>query len=274
MRHVLACWAVLVVVALAPPAAAGAHRVRRLGDERSQVWGTDEYEATVTPLGLVRHVKVRGVEVIWQAAALYTSPIPSGAEKGVRTVQGEGTGKRGLTVELPEVTLSEQNGSRVFEFRHLVSNRQVLEGRPLCRVLQTLVLTPTGEIRVTYDCEWLETVRWQTFLILILYDRDDVCRNRPFLSVTDDTVRTGVLEPGPLKPGVRQLRNLALKQFTVRPEMGPVHFMSDGTSRATISWASSIQLSLTPRDMPRRNPVLKGRRERIVYRILLPVSQQ
>ena len=76
--------------------------VRQLkGDPKNGIWGTKEFSMHVSALGVIRYVKVNGRELVWQAAALYTRPVAPDGRKGLRTVQGEGFGKRGLTVEAP-----------------------------------------------------------------------------------------------------------------------------------------------------------------------------
>ena len=266
---------VLAWLGLCPVAShARAFEVRLLeGSEQSGVWGTDEFQVTVNSLGLLRHVKVNGHEIIWQAAALYTFPIPPEGSEGIRTVQGEGFGERGLTVEPPKVTTRDERGRRVFELEHLVANRKVLDGRPLCRVQQQIALSPTGEIDISYDCEWLETLRWSTFQLLLMFDKEN-CENRGLVAAAPDLLRVGKLDPGPRSGDVRQMRNVTFEQLTLRPEVGPVHFIWEEPSECSFYWGTDIQLRIAPQNLPRRTPVLKGRKERMSYRILLPVSQE
>jgi len=255
-------------------AQARAFVVRQLeGNEQTGVWGTDEFRVTVNSLGLVRHVKVKGKEIIWQAAALYTSPVPRDAKEGIRTVQGEGYGNHGLSVEPPRTVTREDNGKRIFEIDHLVASKKVLSGRPLCKVHQKIIITPTGEIHVSYDCEWLETLRWRGFQMLIMFDKQN-CENREYMVAAHDILRVGKLDPGPRKPGVRQIRSQPFEQLTIRPEAGPVHFVWDTKLNCSFYWGRGIQLHMTPHTVPRRLSVLKGQKARIAYRILLPVSQQ
>jgi len=273
-RMIVAC--ALVGLALCVQAQARAFRVRRLDKNKKAqtgVWGTDEFQVNVNPLGCVLSVKVKGKEIVRQAARLYTSPIPPDAKKGLRTVQGEGIGNRGLTVERPKMKTRDEKGKRILEFEHLVANKKVLNGRPLCKVNQKVVITPTGEIHVSYDCEWLETVRWGGFSLLILFNREN-CTDREYMVATGDVIRTGRLDQGPRKPRVRQIRRESFEQLTVRPEVGPVHFVWETKAKCSFYWGADIQLHMSPLSMPRRVPVFKGQRARIAYRILVPVSQQ
>ena len=144
-----------------PEAQARAFEVRLLkGTERDGVWGTDEFRVSVNWTGVVRHVIVKDKELIWQAAALYTFPVPPEGGPAPRTVQGEGSGNRGLSIEPPKMECRDEKGKRVFTFHHQVSSKKIHDGKPLCNVLQKIVITPTGEISVAYDFEWTETVRW------------------------------------------------------------------------------------------------------------------
>ena len=269
------CIGLLGLFALQGTAGAGAFEVRLLeGDgERVGVWGTDEFRITVHSSGLMRHVQVHGVEIVDRLAALYTFPIPPGEDKGLRTVQGEGYGNRGLSMEAPAMTTRDDSGRRVFEFRHVVANKEALAGRPLCNVVQRLAITPTGEIDLSYECEWLETLRWQSFQLLTFFARAHV-ENRAFLLASEDLLRTGTLDPGPRSGDVRQVRWATLEQFTIRSEVGPVHFVWGERSNDSLYWGSDVQLRSEPLNLPRRAPVLRGRKAMVAFRLLLPVSQQ
>ena len=268
------CLALLGLFVLQGTAGARAFEVRLLeGNEQTGTWGTDEFRITVQASGLMRHVQVRGREIVDRLAALYTFPIPPGEAKGLRTVQGEGYGDRGLSMAAPTVTTRDEAGTRVFEFRHVVGNGKVLGGRALCNVVQRVAIAPTGEIHLTYDCEWLETLRWQSFQLLTFFDPVH-CEDREFLLAADDLLRTGTLDPGPRSGDVRQVRGALFEQLTVRAEAGPVHFLWPEKSSDSFYWGKDIQLRSEPRDFPRREPVLKGRKARIAFRVLLPVSQQ
>lgn len=265
---------VVSLVACSVTVHARAFEVRLLeGNEQAGVWGTDEFSVAVNSQGLLRHVKVNGREIIWQAAALYTFPIPLEESKGVRTVQGEGHGERGLTVEPSRMQTRDERGRRVFEFDHLVASKKVLGGRPLCKVGQQVTILPTGEINVAYECEWLETLRWQTFQLLLMFDKGN-CESRKFLAAAPDVLRVGKLDPGPRSGDVRQIRGVPFEQLTIRPEVGPVHFVWDEPSDCSFHWGTDVQLRIAPQSLPRRTPILKGRKARISYRILLPVLQE
>ena len=121
MRRLLAS-CLLIVAVCAGTSLAREYQVRLLqGDENNGTWGTSEFEVQVNYMGSVRSVKVKGVEVLRQSAALYTSPIDPGTKSGARTVQGEGFGARGLSVERPTMKTWDDDGTRFFEF-HIVGN--------------------------------------------------------------------------------------------------------------------------------------------------------
>jgi len=272
MRRRIAIWLAACLILVSAEAPGRAFRVRRIrGNRNSATWGTDEFEVTVNSLGVMRHVKVKGLELVWQAAALYTSPVPPGAKRGLRTVQGEGVGTRGLTVERPRMTTREEGGARVFEFEHYVANKKVLGGRRLCKVTQKLMIRPTGEIHVSYDFEWLHTLRWGSFMLLPMFQAK-TCRDREYMILAGERVFTGRLEKGPVTQ--RRLRHIAFKQLTVRSDVGPFHFVWDTENKCSFHWGGGIQLSITPKSVPYRGVVYKGQKDRIAYRILLPVSQQ
>jgi len=240
------------------------------GNERDGTWGTSEFEARVNAMGVVRNVKVQGKELIWQAAALYTSPVPPGGNEGIRVVQGEGSGERGLSVEPPTMECQADRGRRVWTFRHLVSSKKALEGQPLCEVIQKIAMTPTGEIEVTYDCHWLTTLRWHGFSLLMMFAKETIV-GRDYVAFAGERALTGILSPS--APGEKRLRE-ELSQLTIRAEVGPFHFMFDAPCKTSLDWGASVQLQVSPKVVPYRGIIDKGSRDRIAYRILLPVSQQ
>lgn len=267
------CGCVVVYLGCCTVSQAREFEVRLLaGTEPDGIWGTKEFQVNVSALGLVRHVKVHDREVVWQAAALYTSPVPPGGTQGVRTVQGEGFGEQGLSVEPPRMLTRDEKGTRIFEFEILVASKKVLDGKPLCHVVQKLSITPTGEIHVSYDCEWLQTLRWDGFGLLVLLSEES-CKGRDYMVITADQLMAGKLDPGPAAE--RQIRSLPFKQLTVRPEMGPFHFVWDAPAQCSLHWGSGqAQLHVNPPSVPYRSFIYQGQKDRIAYRILLPVSQQ
>ena len=269
-RSAATCFLVVAALTVVSQSAfARAFEVRLLkGTEKEGVWGTDEFQVSVSSLGVVRHVTVRGKELIWQAAALYTSPVPAGAKEGVRTVQGEGIGDRGLTVTPPTMETRDDRGRRVFTFRHLVSNKKVLDGRPLCHVDQQIIITPTGEIAVSYDFEWLETIPWHGFDLLVLFQKEAIAE-RDFTLVFDDRILAGRLAPG--KPIAESRIREAYDRLTIWSEVGPFHYVWDASSTCEFS---PPQLTIQPKSVVYRGKIYKGLKDRISYRILLPVVQQ
>ena len=234
-------------------------------------WGTSEFSAYVNYYGVVRHVKVRGKEILWQATALYTAPVQPGQKRGARTVQGEGHGKRGLTVVKPKFTTRDEKGKRIFEFEHLIANKKVLGGKPLCKANQKIVITPTGEINVTYDFEWLHTLRWGNFGQLVIFDEKNSA-GRSFLILTDQRPYTGVLNPGPVTKN--RVRHKTFEQLTIQPEVGPVHFVWREKANCSFHWPKRPQLQFKPQAVPYRGSMYKGTKGRLDYSILLPVSLQ
>ena len=242
------------------------------GTEQNGVWGTQDFQVNINALGLVRHVKVYDKEVVWQAAALYTSPVPPDGAAGFRTVQGEGLGNRGLCIEQPRMTTRAESGARIFEFDILVANTNVLAGQPLCKVSQKLTVTPNGEIHVAYDFEWLQTLRWNGFGLLIIFTKAQ-CKGRDYMVIMSDQIMAGKLDPGPAAEC--QIRFKRFKQLTVRPEIGPVHLVWDAEANCSLSWGGGQpELRVNPLSHPYRGFMYKGQKDRIAYRILLPVSQQ
>lgn len=260
---------VTVCLCLLPAAAFGrAFEVRLLdGAEKQGTWGTDEYQVAVNSLGALRDVTVHGKKLL-SLAALYTSPVPPGEQQGARTVQGEGMGQRGLTVERPEMQSYDDHGRRVFTFRHLVANTKVLEGRPLCRVDQRIVLAPGGEISVQYECQWLETIRWDGFSLLVFFEKDAI-EGRDFLLAIDDRLVTGRLAAGrPIAEG--RIRE-PFTRLTVWSECGPFHVAWDRPATCELT---PPQLSMQSAAVGYRAVIYKDAKDTIQYRILLPVSQQ
>ena len=177
-------------------------------------------------------------------------------------------GERGLTVQPPEMDCRDDQGRRVFTFHHLVANKKVLEGRPLCRVDQQIVLAPSGEISVRYDCQWLESIRWDGFSLLLFFEKEAIA-GRDFLLSIDDRLVTGQLAAG--RPIAESRIREPFTRLTVWSEAGPLHFAWDRPATCELS---PPQLSIQPAAVPYRAVLYKGTKDRIEYRILLPVSQQ
>lgn len=272
MRGRQANWLCCVGLIAASTACARDFEVRLLkGDLRSGCWGTSEFQCWVNSLGAVRNVSVRGTQIARQAAALYVRPCPPDTEQGVRAVQGERIGLKGLTLQVPEMQTHDERGTRVFEFRHRIANRAVLSGRPLCDARQKVVITPAGEIHIDYDFEWLVTLRWQMFEQQILYENSAVA-GRQYLGLTSGRVYAGTLDPGPAAQ--QRIRNALFERLTVRPAVGPVHLVWRAKARANLYWSSQVRLTFRPGVVGRNGYIYRGLRDRIAYSILLPVSQQ
>jgi hypothetical protein len=250
---------------------ARAFEVRQLDPKNPEVWGTDEFQVTVSSDGAVRNVRVKGKEIIIQAIALYTEPMPPGAKDGIRRVQGEGFGKTGLTMEKPNPQTRQEEGSQIFEYDHVLATAEISEGRPLCRVHETLTITPTGEIWVAYDCEWLETVKWGVFCH-ILYFKEEMCKDRDYAIRVADRFYKGRLDKGP--PADRQIVDLSFKQLTIQTEIGPVYFVWEGQTGTYFGWGAGNPQLLTGPSIAPGATFQKGQKERVAYRILLPVSLQ
>jgi hypothetical protein len=270
LRKNQSCLVPFLLALILPAAGFGREFEVRLlkGTEKDGLWGTEEFQVSVNSQGALRHVAVHGKELIWQAAALYTAPVPPGKQEGVRTVQGEGVGERGLTVTPSSMDGRNEHGRRVFTFRHFVANKKVLDGKPLCQVDQRIAITPTGEIAVSYDCEWLHSLAWHNFSLLIFFPKEAIA-GRDYLLLGDGRVLTGQLNPGGAIASSR-LRE-PFNRLTIWSEVGPFHFVWDIPS---ICEFSPPQLTIQPRVVAYRGIMYKGMKDRMAYRILLPVSQQ
>lgn len=237
------------------------------GSEDAGVWGTSEFQVAVSQSGGMRHLSVRGRELVWQAASLYTFPIPPGADKGIRTVQGEaGWGKT------TRLLCADRKGVRTFRFRHILAKHTIHNGQVLCEIDQTIVLDPTGEVSVQYDCLWTRTCRWRSFGVLMFFSLDTM-RGCRYMGLQGDSVFTGVLDAHVTSPVGARLR-AALDQLTIWSPEGPVHVLWRSPPRLSLDWLEHIQLSIQCARVPYRGTIYKGSRDTIAYRILLPVSQQ
>jgi hypothetical protein len=281
MKRVAAICALLLFVVPQPELRARAFEVRPLDPKNPAVWGTDEFQVSVDAIGCVSHVKVKGREVIWQAARLYTAPMPPGKTGGLRKVQGEGPlDKMGLSIDPPKTQNREEEGKRIFEYEHVLATRQVLDGRPLARVREKITVSPTGEIGVLYDCEWLETLAWEDFMHLVIFDGGS-CQDREYVIKVKDRFYTGKPEKTP--PAEHQLYGLPFDRFSIRTEVGPVHFVWEGESSCAFfptclgarpGGGGGPTMYIMPKSTPRHATCYKGQKDRLSYRILLPVSQQ
>ena len=271
MKRGMVFWSLIVTLLFAFEAHGRAFEVRPLGEKKSGIWGTDEFSLSVSRAGVIRYVKVRGKEVIWQAAALYTAPVPPDQKKPLRKVQGEGTDTRGLGMKLPTMRTRDEDGKRIFEFDHVLATSQIMDGRSLCNIREKIVITPTGEIDVIYDFEWLQTLRWNNFGHLII-PSEKTCRDREYLVQIGDSFHEGKLDKGPI--ATRRIRSKPFDQLTLRPEVGPVHFVWTEEAKCSFHWGGGLQVHVAPKSTQYRGSFYKGQKERIAYRILLPVSQQ
>ena len=237
------------------------------GSDEAGVWGTTEYEVAVNKAGVMRYLKVRGHELVWQAAALYTSPIPAGSEKGIRTVQGEGGW--GKTTRL---LCADRKGVRTFRFRHILAKPAILKGQVFCEIDQTIVLTPTGEVSVQYDCLWPRTCRWRSFGVLMFFSLDTM-RGCRYMGLRGEQVFTGLLKAAGSSPSAARLRE-PLDQLTIWSPEGPVHLIWHSPPKLSFGWLKHIQLHVRCPRAPYRGTIYKGTSDTIAYRVLLPVSQQ
>lgn len=272
MRRLLAIAALTLacVCVSAPRAEAREFEVRLLsGGKSSGVWGTKEFQVRVTREGALRRLKLHGHSIL-PVAALYTSPKPPGSKGGLRVVQGE-SGNRTLTLKPPPMKTWDEKGKRFIEFTHIIANKRIMEGRPLCRVRQRIVITPTGEISVRYEFEWLVTLRWGHVSTLFFFDQKQ-CRDKEYMILTGERVLSGRLTEGPIRD--RRTGRIHIEQLTIRTDDGPVHLVMGEDTTSSFSWFKHIQMSAICRAAPRGGFIYKGQKGSMSYRILLPVSQQ
>jgi len=144
----------------------------------------------------------------------------------------------------------------------------------LCRVQQTLRVTPTGEIDVLYDCEWLETLRWSSFMVLIIFDRP-ACGGTSYVGLeTNGTAHSGLLDPSSPGQGGNRIRGAIFEQLSIRPASGPLHVVWPEPASCSLSWSRGIELRIEPQGLSRYGPIPRGHRARLNDRFLLPVSQE
>ncbi len=263
--------AVCLACGLAPARAhARAFEVKRLRARRgAEVWGTDEFQVELTRDGVLRRVAARGQQLLW-LAALYTSPVPPGASKGVRTVQGETPGRTGLSLAHPERRAAVEPGARVFTFVHRVANPRVLDGRTLCEVTQRVRIAADGRIDVLYDCRWTQTLRWHGFAVILFFPRQGLPGREFFVYDADGRVLRSGRWPAP--SGMDRLRG-RFGQASIWAAPGPFHILLPEPVDCALTWAKSSRLDIRPLAAPYRSTVFKGQRGRIHYRLLLPVTQ-
>ncbi len=272
MRHIVWCCALFALSIFAVESRAGAADLRQLDPANPEIWGTDDFQLAISNQGTIRAVQVKGKEVIAQALALYTFPVPPGTEKSVRCVQGEGFGA-GPGGEQPKPQVREEDGKRIFEYDRVIGTSQILEGHPLCKVHEQLIVTPKGEIHVLYEFEWMETVRWDSFGQFIMFNEEN-CRDREYQIKVKEQFFTGKLDNGPITE--RQIRFMPFDQLTIRTDLGPVQYVWEAPSQASFYWATGlIQLHIAPPIVPTTpGSIFKGQKDRMAFRILLPVPQQ
>jgi hypothetical protein len=165
----------------------------------------------------------------------------------------------------------DENGTRIIEFRHIIAKPHVLDGQPLCRVNQRLTIRPTGEISIVYDFEWLKTLRWTGFGLLLIFD-DRPCRGREYLVRASGKYLAGRLAGESVEE--TRIRHMAFEQLTIRTDHGPVHVTWQADARCSMHWRTRPQLHISPPSTPHRGFIYQGMTDRIAYTILLPVSQQ
>ena len=264
----------LLTLALMQGVAGAREREVRLlrGNVKHGVWGTKEFSVAVNASGVAGAVTLRGKRVFTQMARLYTGPTPFGKTRGLRAVQNEGYGKgKGMSLEPPKMTTRQEKGARIFEFEHILARKEILDGKPLCKAREKLVIKPNGEIHVTYEFEWLVTMRWRTFGVYMLMD-PKVCRNKEYVVIAGEQVRSGQLAEGPVADS--RVRHLPFEQISIWTDDGPVHVVWLAPSRSTFSWYRNISLWINCPKLPNRGKVFKGLKDKFSYAVLLPVSQE
>ena len=273
LRTPLACWAaaLLALAVAAGPARAAGPRVRLLnGKETDGVWGTDAFRVSVNSLGLIRDVRVGGKQLVARSM-LYAYPLRPGTGKLVRSIQGARLGPQALTVLKPKAVSRDEGGRRVLEYTHLVANRDLLGGRPVCKVVQRVAITPAGEIHVSYDCEWLVSLRWEGFFTLTFFAQKEF-RGREYTAFAAERVLKGRMDP--TAKGARRTPYLTLEQLTLQTEAGPLHVTFEGKYRCAADWTRDVYLYVTPRMTRGKNvTIYKGQKTRMAYRFLLPVTR-
>lgn len=264
---------VLVCVSLSGRAAhAREFRVRLLkGDERNGVWGTKEFQVHVSASGRLRYLKVGGREVLRQVAALYAFPKPPGSRRSVRLIQGVASLEGRPCLAPPKMATREVDGKRVFEFRFVVAHRKVLAARPLCDVRQRVEITPTGEIHVRYDLEWLQTLRWKTVTVILTADirRSGI---REFVAIAGDRVLIGPIRPSPAKN--QRFRHWRLEQLTLKRQDDSCHLVVVERARCDLTAARGLVVQISPLGVARNGFIYKGQKAVLSYSILLPVELQ
>ena len=266
----------IAVLCLAGSLAGAVHarefEVRLLeGTVQNGVWGTAEFAVRVHESGLLGSVRVRGHELIRQAGRFHTSPVPPNSDSGAHAGTTPGHGSRGSTPAKPGTVTRDERGKRVFEFTYQVTSPEVLDRTPLCRVTQTVTITPNGEIHVVYDCEWVHTVRWHVFRVLLTFN-EVACQNHDYLILTGERGQAGTLEPGP--PTERRFGRRHFEQLSVSSDAGRFHIVWRDDTVSSFHWSKMVHLITRPPNVGRRHFVYRGHKARIAYSILLPVSQQ
>lgn len=263
--------ALLAVLAFALPARAAETEVRLLrGDTRNGVWGTSEFQVQVLDTGALSLVRMGKHDLIREAASFRTAPLPPDSQEPARS-EILGLDENGRTIPKPRLTLRQDRGSRIFRFDYAVTSPAIDAGAPLCRVVQTLTITPRGEIHVVYDCEWTRTLRWHVFQFVVSLD-PAACMNHEYVLLSEHKALSGRLTPGSAPDPVTRLADP--DQISIWSDLGPIHVVGPPDNSASFSWSGGVYVIFRPSYLRGRAFIYKDRTARVSYSILLPVSQQ
>lgn len=268
-RHNLGSWSArvtpLFLLLLLIPAVAPA-QVRELGKaEGGVVLGTDRFSVTVRPSGTITNVK-SGETLLLSFISLYTTPQSTEDGAGVRCCQTESPG---LGDRTPEMKVSFVEGKAVVEISRECSHPKVYHNDPIWSLKETVVVEPSGKIRVTYDCVFHRITRWSG-LSAICAGAMPAFKGQTYRALVPGGWLEGIIPEGlPHRNSTDGLWDLTLQSTA-----GRVHLSFNNASRVTLDdWTQYLAISTAMPNLPHSGLyTYRGQHERFGLTIQLPVA--
>jgi hypothetical protein len=235
-----ACLGALLLATCLPAAPEAVRELSRQGP--SVTLGTSAFRLTVEPTGTLRDVRVSDTQLL-SFIALYTTPTSPETGKGVRGCQAE---TPGLGDRPPQMDVTTSDGAAQVAITRVCSHPQVLDNAPLWRLVETVQVSPRGELHVRYRCHFDRLLRWGGFSVAVALTMDAV-RDRAL-----EAYLPGLTVPAQV-PARLPTRDEARETMGARVETsaGPLGLWLGGTRRCEIQdWTRYLTFLAAPEAMP------------------------
>ncbi|MEN6305934.1 MAG: hypothetical protein ABFD96_24625 [Armatimonadia bacterium] len=256
--------AVMPVLLMLPSLASA--QVRELGKAEGGVTlGTDRFSVTVRPSGTISNVK-SGQTLLFPFISLYTTPHSTEDGAGVRACQTETPGLGDRAPEM-RVVLAEEKAT--VEISRECSHPKVYHNAPIWSLKETVVIEPSGRLRLTYDCLFHRITRWSG-LASVCAGAMPAFKEQTFRALIPGGYLSGLIPAG--LPNRND--TVGLWDLTLQSTAGPVHLTFDNPGRVTLDdWTQYLAISTALPNLPHGGLyTYRGQHERFGFTIQLPVT--